>query len=477
MKKTLFVALLSVLLPATLFPHPWEPAAFVIIDTDGGLDDMRAITLMSADPAVRIAGIIASPGVLSAQETYDKIKSLLKQFHHEGILTGIYNTGDVHPVHCKTAEAFSWGPVVPDTLPPLTATTVTEHIFHYLPEKITWVSLGSLTAAADGFAHIPGFANHIREIVWSADGKNLDGDFNHDLDPEAYRRVATSGLPLQIVCGAPFAKLYDSTSLENIRNIQNKYARAILKNAAVAEKRNLSHCDDMAALWLKDSSLYIVNRPEKHIFLYPSGPSVIKKIKKEITIMLQGQEKGETKVLAYLPSDPGSYREDVRPIVAGTIRKYGFEEWYAGVLTGEFHRHLGVFAIIGVKMGIRAREYFDAGPDEMTILSYAGSKPPVSCMNDGLQASTGATLGHGLIKVAQDETAQPAAEFTYMGTTIRLDIKNEYREDIISAIRNLKNTYGLESDEYWDRLRVLTLEKWQDLNRHNIFTITILKTQ
>ncbi len=475
MKKFMFVLLLFLLYPSVILSHPWEPAAFVIIDTDGGLDDMRTITIMLADPSVQVVGIIASDGVLPARETYSKVKSLLKQFHHEGILTGINNNREVQPVRCKTAGAFHWGPEFTDTLPPLISITVISHIFHYLPEKITWVSLGSLTAAGDAITYIPGFVNHIREIIWSANGENLKDDFNYDLNPQAYREVASSGLPLKIVCGLPFRVLYDSTTLGIIRQIQNKYSEAILRNAEIAGKMDINHCDDLAALWLKDSSLYVVERPKKHISLYQSDPSVIKQIKKEIPIMLKGQKKTGTKVLAYLPLDPGSYREDIRPIVTGTIRKYGFEEWYAGVITGEFHRHLGIFAIIGVKMGIRAREYFDTGPDELKILSYAGSKPPVSCMNDGLQASTGATMGHGLIKVADNKTAQPVADFTYMGTTIRLALQDKYRKKIVSAVRNLKDTYGLESDEYWDRLRELTIKEWHILDRHNIFHITILK--
>ncbi len=46
-------------------------------------------------------------------------------------------------------------------------------------------------------------------------------------------------------------------------------------------------------------------------------------------------------------------------------------------------------ATIGVKMGIRAREYFNIGVDDILVTTYAGHKPPVSCMNDGLQVGNG----------------------------------------------------------------------------------------
>ena len=199
--------------------------------------------------------------------------------------------------------------------------------------------------------------------------------------------------------------------------------------------------------------------------------------RKAIFALLNVPEKEETKVLDSLPETPAFYREDIRPIVTESIRRYGTEEWYAGVLASEFHHHLGVFAIIGVKMGMRAREYFGAGLDEMTIVSHAGTHPPVSCMNDGLQASTGATLGHGLITVARDSFPVPAAEFTCLGNTIRIELKPEIKTAIASAVRHLKETYGLSSDEYWDHLRDLTIEKWSTLDRHRIFTITTPEKQ
>ena len=95
--------------------------------------------------------------------------------------------------------------------------------------------------------------------------------------------------------------------------------------------------------------------------------------------------------------------------VSEIIKKYGMDEWNSGVLANELHRHLGVFAIIGVKMGIRAREYFNTGVDEFSVRSFAGSIPPVSCFNDGLQVSTGATPGHGLLTVINDQPASPSA--------------------------------------------------------------------
>jgi pyrimidine-specific ribonucleoside hydrolase len=120
-------------------------------------------------------------------------------------------------------------------------------------------------------------------------------------------------------------------------------------------------------------------------------------------------------VFSAFPLHEEDYAMDVQEIMAETIEKYGVEEWRLIVLTSELHGHLGIYAIIGAKMGLYAREILDARHDELVINSLAGSRPPVSCMNDGLQVSTGATLGHGLISVKQADKPMPSAEFTCKG--------------------------------------------------------------
>ena len=130
-----------------------------------------------------------------------------------------------------------------------------------------------------------------------------------------------------------------------------------------------------------------------------------------------------------------------------------------------------MYAIIGNKMGVRAREYFGAGIDEMKIVSFAGVTPPYSCMNDGLQVSTGATLGHGLISVASDTLKLPEAEFSYMGRKIKITLKEKYRKRIESEISGYRLVYGLSSDMYWELVRKAALSYWASWNRHEIFTI------
>jgi formylmethanofuran dehydrogenase subunit E len=172
-----------------------------------------------------------------------------------------------------------------------------------------------------------------------------------------------------------------------------------------------------------------------------------------------------------VPTDPDFYFDDLKPYVKEIIDMYGIDEWTSGVLGNELHRHLGTFAIIGVKMGIRAREYFDTGVDEFTATTYAGSEPPLSCMNDGVQVSTGATPGHGLLTVSNDPVKKPSADFTYLNRKIRLTLKPEIADKISSELKEFNFVYGLDSDIYWELVRKNSIKYWRDLDRHEIFTI------
>ncbi len=90
--KRAILSILCLILTISLFSHPWKPRHYVILDTDGGIDDMRAISMLLASPDVRVLAITVSPGSLTKETAYIKVKSLLNSFYHEGIPVGI-NTG------------------------------------------------------------------------------------------------------------------------------------------------------------------------------------------------------------------------------------------------------------------------------------------------------------------------------------------------------------------------------------------------
>ncbi|MGM9721444.1 MAG: FmdE family protein [Candidatus Egerieousia sp.] len=169
-----------------------------------------------------------------------------------------------------------------------------------------------------------------------------------------------------------------------------------------------------------------------------------------------------------------------------TIARWGKEEWRAVILTNEIHGHIGIYSTIGAKMGIYALELLSRlcnKAEELKVLSFAGSRPPISCFNDGLQISTGATLGHGAIEIAKScaeskEHADARVEAIFRfkaicGTEakemqLRVWLKEELRQQIAGDIANAVKQYG-HTPDYWQQVRRLALDYWQQWNRAEIF--------
>lgn len=175
------------------------------------------------------------------------------------------------------------------------------------------------------------------------------------------------------------------------------------------------------------------------------------------------------------PENPTLYSEDMRDMVTQTIERHGIREWRAGVLTNELHGHLGIYAIIGVKMGIFALEALKVEAGDVSIVSFAGVEPPVSCMNDGLQVSTSATLGHGLI--VSEPTDNPRTEVIFTAGKKRIEVKvNNPTSNIITGeIAGAVERWGHTAD-YWQYVRKLAIHYWFELDRNNIFDIKNINT-
>lgn len=168
------------------------------------------------------------------------------------------------------------------------------------------------------------------------------------------------------------------------------------------------------------------------------------------------------------------YAEDVKAMAAKTIEAYGLQEWKLVVMTNEIHGHLGIYSTIGAKMGLYARECFaEKGvKGEISVTTFAGTVPPISCTNDGIQISTGATVGHGLITVSDEAQKRVEAFFTCEGKNLRLKLKNVYIQQIKSDIQQGVAMYG-HAPAYWQYVRELAIKYWAEWNRGEIFEVVI----
>ncbi|MCU0461792.1 MAG: nucleoside hydrolase [Bacteroidales bacterium] len=473
--KSFILILTGLLFALNLSSHPWKPNHYVIIDTDGGIDDMKAITMLLASPDVRVLAITVSPGALSAENAYIKVRSLLNSFYHEGIPVGINREDKFSSKNFPVALQFKWGDesgIKSDSAPG--HLQLIGEILSAEKTKIRFVCLAGMSTAGSALRNIPEFSRQVRDIVWSASATNITEGFNYNIDKNASAKMLKQEIPLKIVGEFAGQKtvLYDNELLNLIRDIGNIYSSRLsdffASDAGGNHMFSFMGTDEMTAVFIHYPELFM-NRTAQTVS--DCIPSDTGGIKKSIIRILKRETVVQNQVIKVLPADPSFYFDDINNSVNEIISRYGIDEWTSGVLANELHRHLGVFAIIGVKMGIRAREYFNTGVDEFSVISNAGSIPPLSCMNDGLQVSTGATPGHGLLTVINDVTLLPSAEFTYLNKRIRLTLKPDLAEKISGELKEINYVYGLDSNIYWELVRKNSIKYWKELDRHEIFII------
>lgn len=179
-------------------------------------------------------------------------------------------------------------------------------------------------------------------------------------------------------------------------------------------------------------------------------------------------------VLSGFPFGKTDYQQDIWEIMDNTIIKYGKTEWKTMVLTCEIHGHIGIYNVIGVKMGLHALEIMGAGHGMLGISTEAGSRPPLSCLNDGLQVSTGSSLGHGLISLENSSSYNAAATFRLKDKAIRLELKENYGNELKDIINRTVSFAGHLTPAYWMKIREEGIKIWQEFNRNEIFNIYTL---
>ncbi len=473
--KKLLILLLGFTISISSFSHPWKPGHYVIIDTDGGIDDMRTITLLLASPDVRVLAVTVSPGITNTKAAYLKVKSLLNSFYHQGIPVGINSESKFISSDSRESLKYVWGEEGKiDITEAGDCIKLIGEIFSVEKTHVSFICLGSMSTAYQAFRNIPAFSKHVKDIIWSADGAESKSGFNYNIDKKASDSMLKQSTMVKIIRMYILnnSLFFDDDLIQSIRQINTPYAKKIHESLnsdfSKANSSSYEATDEMVALFLHYPEFFL----NKTIgFVSDCTPVDLKGLNEGVLKILRGETIPKNQVIKEFPLDPHFYFDDIEQSVNMIVNKYGIDEWTSGVLANELHRHLGVFAIIGVKMGIRAREYFNTGVDEFKAVSSAGSIPPLSCMNDGIQVSTGATPGHGLLTVRNDSLPIPSVEFTYMNRKIRLTLKPEITEKITSELKEINFIYGLDSNIYWELVRKNSIKYWLNLDRHEIFII------
>lgn len=459
--------------------HSGKARLHLIIDTDAAADDLRTLCMLLGNREAEVLAITASEGALEPLPAARRVAALLAGFHHEGIPVGVgRRTGMAAPAWRAHTERIDWGAPLPDTVRFAEARELIVRALAEEEEPVVFVALGSLTSLHDVLRSDPSAAARIGRVVWF-DEAQPEGGVNFRADSCAARAVLASGIPVEIVCeaaGAPIAVTREW--IDSIAAVPTAYARRIAAThraeplARLADEAHLRAWDDLVAAYLFAPEAFRSEPLTATVrCCRPAGDDAAGRMRAVVCSVLRGKPDAESRVFYGFPTACGLYAADVAPWIDEAVARHGPSEWRAAVLTNEMHGHLGIYATIGVKMGIRAREYFNIGVDDIRVVSYAGNVPPVSCMNDGLQVGTGASLGHGLIAVEACVPPRPEATFTFKGKRVRLRLRPEYAERIRRDVRRGIALHGDRTEPYWQYIRELALRYWCEFDRHAIFDL------
>jgi len=103
----------------------------------------------------------------------------------------------------------------------------------------------------------------------------------------------------------------------------------------------------------------------------------------------------------------------------------------------EFHGHLGPFLVLGIRMGLLAlKDLNSPGYEGIEALVKTGDTPSLSCLLDGVQISTGCTMGKGNIATVPLGLAEADFSTDEKKVTIRA------REEIIDEIKCWRESYA-----------------------------------
>lgn len=473
-----FSILLLILLTPPLFSHSGKPKYHVIIDTDGAIDDLRAVSALLACNDIRVLGIIGSQGTLPAKLAADKVSSLLAYFHHEGIPIGLGRSLEkALPFWSGFAGSVSWGNlgfIAPAAYPE--AGFLLTGITKSYPQKITLIALGALTNLAGWLRANPDKSQMIDRIIWYNE-LDMKNGFNYQTDPESYMFIHSLPVPMQIVsndrsnliCDQDFMQKLDSTG-----SIYADHLADIHKQIAESNPDKQIHLelgDDLVPLFLT-CPIVFTSRDDRYPAVFTLEKSIPESYVADlISTVLNSSLKPNNRIFTDFPVNPDLYKKNVSDFMSRVISDFGLSEWKSVVLTNEIHGHTGIYSIIGVKMGLRALEYFNVGVNNLEVVSFAGSEPPLSCLNDGIQISTGATIGQGLITIDKTVIPTPTVTFAFNGRKVRIELKKEMTERIEADISRGIQQFGM-SDLYWAYVEELAYQYWQELDRHTIFNLS-----
>lgn len=453
----------------------------VLIDTDMGLDDARAIAWLFEMHDIHIVGIITSDGVLDPENGLNNLKIVLEYFSREEIpiCSGMYNDGQVPPFRQTVNNAFSRFPTPSADFTEYKMSGFFNKISKSVEDgTLTYLSLGPLTNLKYLLEKEPEFINKINKILYAGNSpENEESSWNTERDIQACKSIFNFfDNIVEINISNGYDPFFNNELISVIQKSSNHISEFIKRIHGINEDPDEGNIhmfiyDDLLPLFMQYPEFFSLGSSENemavedmNIFFLQSAYSHFI----ENGFILTPRP---SVVFNKYPIHDAAFKDDVTEHIDTLIRIHGLEEWKAAILTNEMHRHLGAYSLVGVKMGILARELFEADLDELKVVVFTESKPPESCLIDGLQIATGASLGRGTIRVSNEIDSLPNAVFIKDSRRIRIVLRMKIIQRIQSDIEYNVKKFGYGTQRYFEEVRKMSIQLWVNLNRKYMFDV------
>ena len=414
------------------------PDRHVIVDTDMGLDDVRAVFALLADTTVQIEAFVTVEGSAALGKGTDNLVGLLEASRSGSVrvLKGVERVGLGAPPWREMANGLGGATFPPPRRMRVTGFTIEDMagIIERTP-GIQYLALGPLGNLGALEAGDPAGFRRIDTIyIPAAVRGDRISDYNLVYDMDASQSVLTSASGIVII---------DISGMERLDGV---------------EFLSSLHGESFTVLWI-ERLLRGVGDATVHVMLYDDLAAVafLRETDLEFderAFTAQRTEEGDFKLT---PAAYGNIR--VARLTGIEHALAALEELYtrgpldrpshshtdeipADALLKTFHGHLGPYVVIGYRMGKVALGELDSeGHFGVSAEVHSPLETPASCLIDGVQIGSGCTLGKRNIVV--EEAPEPAwAEFTGAGgehVTVRL------RPGIPALVRDFVNARGVEA--------------------------------
>jgi inosine-uridine nucleoside N-ribohydrolase/formylmethanofuran dehydrogenase subunit E len=443
------IAILKLILPmhpAVAALHDAAETA-IIVDTDMGLDDVRALfALLAAD--VDIHAVVTVVGSAAAGRGTDNLVGLLESIPRTDILVCRGVIGPLHepPPWRHTANTLGGGAFPPPrrlascaVMPAGLAGSIGEgnERFHYL-------ALGPLCNIASLIREYPESLSAI-ETVWipaRIDAKRVVTGWNLLWDPKATASVLRTAPAVVIVdlsdAGSIDAHAILAETADSPRGEAGRApaARWIARTLAAGDAQR-AHCfihDELAAAALIEPELIsISNETYRASFAADGGITLDTDGGGNIRI---ARIRDLTRAVDLLKS---LWRTPAR---AGHVHGADDHEIPTELLLRTFHGHLGPYVVLGYRMGMLAlKRTASTGHFGISAEVHSILEPPPSCLIDGVQLGSGCTLGKRNITVRETDGPAYALFMSTGGITIRIAL----RAAVPALVTRLVDERGVEA--------------------------------